>query len=698
MGAVARLLGLVDRHQIQSATRGHPQDHNEPTDCAASASAPKHQTCRWSIATRSNPSGARTRVGPWIPGDYVIRQPFGVTLLRATPSVCRTTRVEHNSANHLHCGERCRAGNVVPMLADIAVDYPQGLVGATLEGRYRIDSVLAQGGMGTVFRATHLGLNRSVALKILRPDLESDQTQRFLREANIVAQLEHRNCVTVFDYGRSEEGLHFISMQLLQGHPLNEELGRPMDPQRAALVVADILRGLEHAHARNVVHRDLKPDNLFVTQDEDGEECIKLLDFGIAKVKRSGEQQEGAVTLSGLMAGTPAYMSPEHVIGAETDERADLYSTGVIFYELLAGRPPFDTDDPVVLLHHQLNEPFPALPPTVPEPLQAFIRNLSNKEKAKRYASATAALADLDAFLRHTSGGELTAFSSSSTRRWGTGRFPALEPVSIADDDGVETIGHAVEAAPQAGRAWWHWGVAAGLLVLAGSVAFPLVTRSDQVAVATHDTPSVPVDTAGEELSDTAQAPGQVDSSREGLLMLLARVNDPVSPLPYEARRQSLQTLEGSEYAGKVDTRLQVGLDLTQASESATPCRTFRAALGQIGTDTDGYYSAFLESATIPAPGPTETDRDCSGLSNELTSMRGEQPGEANVAAAAPAPKPARPRTTTPRRRHKPTKARSASAPTPAPEAAKEPAARPAKASKPRVSAMKKLDDGLKGM
>jgi len=269
-------------------------------------------------------------------------------------------------------------------------------VGAVVEQRYRIEARIAQGTIGTVYRAIDVTLGRPVAIKVFRPRPDSERGRRpSLQEANILSLLDHPNIVRLLDRGHTGEGTPFTVMQYLDGKPLASRTKAPMPPERAARIIGDILRGLAHMHSKRVIHRDLRPANLFLVR-EDGRELVKILDFGAAK-RLELERDSGPVTLSGLMSGTPAYMAPEQVISADVDERTDLYSVGIIFYELLTGSQPWDGDDPV-LLHHQLHEPLPALPESSGA-LAGIVRKLTDKERSRRYPTARDALEDLQAYL-----------------------------------------------------------------------------------------------------------------------------------------------------------------------------------------------------------------------------------------------------------------------------------------------------------
>jgi serine/threonine-protein kinase len=237
---------------------------------------------------------------------------------------------------------------------------PESLVGTTLDGRYRLVAHLASGGMGAIFRAEHVYMRKELALKVLRPDLSSlpDIAERFRREAEIAAGLEHDNIVRVTDFGRSPEGWLFLSMELLEGESLFERLRRtgPLMPEEAVSILVQMCRGLEVAHARGVVHRDLKPENIFLTARPAG--LVKILDFGIAKLT---DPQIASDTQAGMVVGTPEYLSPEQAMGVAIDGRADVYAVGLIGWRMLAGRHPFRADDARGLLMMQATKPVPSI-------------------------------------------------------------------------------------------------------------------------------------------------------------------------------------------------------------------------------------------------------------------------------------------------------------------------------------------------
>ncbi len=262
-------------------------------------------------------------------------------------------------------------------------------------GNYRIVSELGRGGMGVVYRAEHVQLGRPAALKVLLPQLSSDAqiVQRFFNEARAASSIDHPGIVEIYDFGRHTDGSAYIVMALLKGESLDHRLMRPIAPLEAASLIAQVAGALAAAHARGIVHRDLKPDNIYLVPNELllGGIQVKLLDFGIAKLADEGHS--GFRTQTGVLIGTPAYMSPEQCMGrADLDHRTDLYSIGCILFHMLCGRPPFFSEQGTgVMIAMHLRDPVPdprTLAPHLPEPLVAIILRLLEKDPAARFQSA----------------------------------------------------------------------------------------------------------------------------------------------------------------------------------------------------------------------------------------------------------------------------------------------------------------------
>jgi eukaryotic-like serine/threonine-protein kinase len=270
-------------------------------------------------------------------------------------------------------------------------------------GRYQMVSQLARGGMAEVFLARDLLLDRPVALKVLFPEFSSDRSfvERFRREARAAANLNHPNIVSIFDWGE-EDGTYFIVMEFVDGLTLREVIRRQgqLSSNQAAEIAAEIASALHFAHLNGVVHRDVKPGNVMITERQ-----VKVTDFGIA---RAGDPAE-SLTQTGAVMGTATYFSPEQAQGQGIDPRTDVYSLGVVLYEMVAGRPPFVGDSPVSIAYQHVREaptPLPEHNPEVPPAFEAIVAKAMAKNRADRYASAEELRADL---LRFTQGRTISA-------------------------------------------------------------------------------------------------------------------------------------------------------------------------------------------------------------------------------------------------------------------------------------------------
>jgi serine/threonine-protein kinase len=277
-------------------------------------------------------------------------------------------------------------------------------VGSLLAGRYRVESVLGTGGMGKVYKAEHTGIGRTVAIKVLHNRLggSSEAKARFQREAMASGRLNHPNIVDVSDSGELEDGSLYLVMEALEGEPLGKRLEREKRiPWHEAIpIIRSALAGLQHAHDKNVVHRDIKPDNIFLA-NKDGDLVVKILDFGIAKFY-AGDANDPASTRTGLTVGTPAYLSPEQAVGGEIKPASDIYSTSIVLYEMLTGRAPFLDEDPLAMLTAHVSRdppPFSEVAPDlqVPPGLEAVIHHGMAKLQAERISSANEFIAELDA-------------------------------------------------------------------------------------------------------------------------------------------------------------------------------------------------------------------------------------------------------------------------------------------------------------
>ncbi len=270
-------------------------------------------------------------------------------------------------------------------------------------GRYQMVRQLARGGMAEVYLARDLLLDRPVALKVLFPEFSSDRSfvERFRREARAAANLNHPNIVSIFDWGE-EDGTYFIVMEFVDGRTLREVIRRQgkIQPAQAAAIAAEIASALHFAHLNGVVHRDVKPGNVMITERQ-----VKVTDFGIARAGDPGE----SLTQTGAVMGTATYFSPEQAQGQGVDPRTDVYSLGVVLYEMVAGRPPFVGDSPVSIAYQHVRETAPPLReqnPDVPPAFEAIVAKAMAKNRTDRYATAEELRADL---LRFTQGRTVSA-------------------------------------------------------------------------------------------------------------------------------------------------------------------------------------------------------------------------------------------------------------------------------------------------
>ena len=297
---------------------------------------------------------------------------------------------------------------------------PGSMIGRVLD-RYKILGKLGEGGMGEVYEVEHVRIHKRFALKLLRQEIVTNEeaVKRFEQEAKSAASIGHKNIVDITDSGEMDDGRVFLVMEKLKGTPLNELIDSPQEDQRLLNILIQTCHGLAAAHKKGIVHRDMKPENIFVVQNQ-GLDVPKILDFGIAKV--SGADGNNNLTRTGAIFGTPFYMAPEQALGQQVDHRADVYAIGVIMFEMFCGQVPFDGESFMGILtqHITTEPPNPIEVATsnqkiIPKGLDIVIKKAMSKEADDRYQSMDALVNSLVMIYRSVEGAGMSSYVNSDT-------------------------------------------------------------------------------------------------------------------------------------------------------------------------------------------------------------------------------------------------------------------------------------------
>jgi tetratricopeptide (TPR) repeat protein/predicted Ser/Thr protein kinase len=447
-------------------------------------------------------------------------------------------------------------------------------------GPYRIIEQLGQGGMATVFKAYHPALDRYVAIKVLHPAFKEAPNflARFQREARIVAKLEHPHIVPVYDFSE-HKGMAYLVMRYVEGETLKAHLeGEPLSPERILEILKPVAEALDYAHEQGVLHRDIKPSNVMLTP----EGGIFLTDFGLARMAESGES-----TLSqDMMIGTPQYMSPEQAKGEKVDERTDIYSLGVILYEMLTGRVPFSADTPYAVVHDHIYTPLPlptTIKPDVFPALERVVLKALAKEKDDRYQKVT----------------ELAIAFEDAVVEAASGVAPAPEPEEKAVEPTIvpPTIVEAQPAAPEAKPSRKRWliigGAAAAFLLLVCCAGFFLVFRAQKAkGTPAPERPTLiaqpPIKTTPLSEGPTKMPlPGGEDPVSQALRQVQANPDDPQAHLElgdvYALQGDRVKALEEYERAIELDP---------EYAEFYVKAGDMLVALGDFGRAAEMYQRA----------------------------------------------------------------------------------------------------------
>jgi eukaryotic-like serine/threonine-protein kinase len=302
--------------------------------------------------------------------------------------------------------------------ASASMSMEASLVGEVLDGRYRIINKLGEGGMGEVYAAEHVHIEKRVAVKLLRPEIVTNKeaVSRFKQEARSASSIGHKNIIGIEDFGQLPDGRIYLCMELLDGAPLNDLIAHGnLPPDRVLNILIQTGHGLAAAHAKGIVHRDMKPENIFVTRGPGGEDIPKLLDFGIAKV--AGNEGQNNLTRTGTIFGTPFYMAPEQALGQQVDARADIYAMGVICYEVFAGSLPFQGESFMgILTQHITTEPEPVMQRAIaagrvlPPGADQVIARAMAKDPERRYQTMDELVQALVGVYRAAAGSGMSAY------------------------------------------------------------------------------------------------------------------------------------------------------------------------------------------------------------------------------------------------------------------------------------------------
>jgi serine/threonine protein kinase len=483
-------------------------------------------------------------------------------------------------------------------------------LGRTIDGRYLVHRRIGRGGMGVVYEAAHIGLDKRIALKFLRDTAnDPDALARFRREARIASKIDHENVVNILDVGRDDRGVDYLAMELVDGQDLQQVLAREgaMPAPRAVSVVRQILRGLTAIHEVGIIHRDLKPSNVIVVDGRDGE-TAKIMDFGISKSMTAVTTDN--ITETGNVIGTPQYMSPEQLLGDPIDPRSDLFAVGLILYALLAGEPPFQGSTMSRLAAMHASQDVPSLTTyrsDLPAELVAAVARAVARRREDRYPTA-------EAFERALAAIDLASGAADQGERWmlrTANATPARDPREAATKlDKPPSVAppadRPITPAPQrSSRARW---VAVAVLVAVAAIGGVLyVTRESPRPIAMAPADAVPPDAPGSAIT------GSGSSAVSDQLAL--------------ARR--------ADADGKLELAIALYADIVVSSP--TPALVFR--LGELYERVGKHAEAAASFTRYLELAPTAVDRE--HVQTRIARLQVKVPVDAGVAVARrPAPTP----------------------------------------------------------
>ena len=430
----------------------------------------------------------------------------------SAPKICPTCGTEY-PADERFCP---RDGSALKALGGSS-----DLIGSIIADRYLVLAKLGEGGMGQVYLAEHVKMGRKSPVKVMNPGTvnDADAISRFNREAANASRISHQHAAQVYDFGETPDGLIYLAMEYVEGEPLTDILARDgaLPPERAGEIVRQTAEALQVAHDLGIVHRDLKPDNIMLAKFRDGSDCVKVVDFGIAKAAGVEAQK---VTRTGLVIGTPEYMSPEQIAGDPLDARSDIYSLGLVAYNILTGRLPFNSKTAQESVIMRLTEPPMRLAQTRPQiawtpAVQQVMDKALQRDAALRYASASEFGRALSAAVQGLS--SATQPGMSEVMPESDVRVPATRVAEVARVRGP--------AGPRVRASRGQWAAVAGGVVLVAAVIAYAATRGGTDADATTttgadgvkpptSTPSVTGPAVGSPVAATARQAGEAAPDR----------------------------------------------------------------------------------------------------------------------------------------------------------------------------------------
>jgi predicted Ser/Thr protein kinase len=375
-------------------------------------------------------------------------------------------------------GKGAEADDTMASMSGAGESTPDALIGKVIAERYMVEGLLGEGGMGSVYLARHLSLDKEVALKVLHAELsrKSDLVERFLQEAKSASKIRNQHVIDITDFGVTDQGQVFFAMELLRGRDLHDLLVEHqglLPWTRAREILLQVCSALSSAHDLGIVHRDLKPENIFLIDFDGKSDFVKLLDFGIAKLVAGASEDGRRLTRTGVVFGTPEYMSPEQAKGEEPDHRVDVYAMGCLAYQLLAGRVPFQADSFMGVLTLHMTEEVQPIPSErlasvgAPDGINKVLLRALDKDKSSRYPS-------VEAFAEGLRSGEVLP-----ARQPASATFPA----DLPDDPGwagslsrLSRLDEPEELVPSHGRSAMPWVV--GLIAAAAVAAAVVAVRN----------------------------------------------------------------------------------------------------------------------------------------------------------------------------------------------------------------------------